>query len=351
MVSAKVDPNLAERETQAALDRWAPRQLQEAARIFDRLNSGEIRENRLCLSVNDLKRRGKGFLQRQTTLATGGAGTGREIAPTRNFGLDAYGSALMADMTVNTVEDSYQRPPVVTVWPDVSTLVEGADFTAGDITIAHAPPDSDLKPAIFATALNWSSAARAMADAETWTALDEALKEHCLNAIMAAVFSDAKAKGWVGIWHGDFAAHATERRNDDDTATRPAVSLADVTALESRVARTGQRLGPIVYVCDGDTWEELGRTPRSAGDSPLRLGDWMLGRPCYAFDSTANGKERMLSCIALGAVELTFWQGSLVQLEYVPQPTANKFYKIWSSAVLDVVRPADNVALSYSASA
>ena len=156
------------------------------------------------------------------------------------------------------------------------------------------------------------------------------------------IFRQRKFRQGISI-----GAHSAERRNADDTATRDGITLADVVALEKRVARTGQIHGPVVYVADSDVWEDLGKTARSAGDAPLRVGDMMLDRPCFQFDSTATGKDRMLACIAMGALEVTFWE-AMSFIEYVPLVTDEKFCKIWSQAVLDMVKPADNVALSYS---
>ena len=195
--------------------------------------------------------------------------------------------------------------------------------------------------------LEWSSAARAMANPEEWTALDEALRQHLINAVLAATFSDAKSNNFTGLWHVDIGAHTTERRDTGDTMTREAVTLDDVVALESRVARLVQIHGPVVYVCDADVWEDLGKTPRSAGDGPLRIGNEMLGRPCLPFDSVVTGRDRMLACIAMGSLELTFWE-AVTMIEYVPTTSAEKVFKFWSQAVLDTVKSGDTVALSYS---
>ena len=347
MVTAEIDPRLAERQEHAALVRWAPDQLHEIARVFGRINSGLVRDNRLGISRSDLQNRGKAFLER-STLSTGGAAVPRSVAPLRYAGLDLYGSELMAMMTVDTIASDYRRRPVITTLPTVeSYAAEGSAVTAGTIQIANAPPDADLKPGIFISMLEWSSAARAMANPEEWTALDEALRQHLTNAVLTAVFSDAKANNFTGLWHADIAANATERRDVGDTMTRMAVTLADVVALESRVARLGQTHGPVVYVADRAVWEDLGKTPRSAGDAPLRIGNEMLGRPCLPFDSVVTGRDRMLSCIAMGSLELTFWE-AITLIEYIPSVKAEKTFKFWSQAVLDVVKAGDNVAQSYS---
>ena len=348
MVTAEIDYNRLEREEDAAMARWAPKQLQEVARVFGRINNGLIRENRLGLSLSTLRQRGEELHKRTSTLSTGGAAVPRSVAPLRYGGLDLYGSELMAMMTIDTIDSDYRRRPVVTTYPTVEAhAAEGSMITAGTIQIDSAPPDADLKPGVFITMLEWSSAARVMADASEWTALDTALREHLVNAVLTAVFSDAEANNFTGLWHTAFAADAVERRDVGDTATRPEITLADVVALESRVSRLGQIHGPVVYVCDSDVWQDLGTTPRSAGDSPLRIGNEMLGRPCLPFDSVATGKDRMISCIAMAALELSYWE-AVTLIEYVPTLAAEKTYKFWSQCVLDVVRAADNVALSYS---
>ena len=278
MVQAEVDYNLLRREDDATLDRWAPKQLQEIARVFGRINSGLILENKIGLTLSNLQQRGKQFVDR-STLATGGAAVPRSVAPLRYAGLDLFGSELMAMMQIDTIVSDYRRRPVMTSLPTIESFAaEGSAITAGTIQIDSAPPDSDLKPGIFVTMLQWSSAARAMADPEEWTAIDEALRQHLINAVLTAVFSDAKANNFTGLWHSDFAATATERRDVGDTMTRTAITLDDVVELESRVARLGQIHGPIVYIADSDVWQDLGTTPRSPGDAPLRLGDTMLGR-------------------------------------------------------------------------
>ena len=348
MVSAEIDYNQMEREDQAALNRWAPKGLQEVARVFGRINSGLILENRLGLSMATLRQRGEELHKRNSTLATGGAAVPRSIAPLRYGGLDLYGSELMAMMTIDVIASDYRRRPIVTTYPTVEAhAAEGSAITAGTISITNAPADSDLKPGIFISMLEWTSAARVMANPSEWTALDSALREHLVNAVLTAVFSDAKANNFTGLWHADMAANAVERRDVGNTMTRANITLEDVVALESRVARLGQIHGPVVYIADSDTWEDLGKTPRSAGDAPLRIGNEMLGRPCLPFDSVAAGKDRMLSCIAMGALELTFWE-AITFIEYVPTLAAEKTYKFWSQAVLDVVKGGDNVALSYS---
>ena len=345
MVSAQIDHGFLRRQDDAALAAWAPKHLQEIAKIFGRINSGLILENKLGLTLSNMRQRGE---ELRTSLATGGAAVPRSIAPLRYAGLDLYGSELMAMMGINTIASDYRRRPMITTLPTVeSYAVEGSTITAGTIQIDNAPPDADLRPGIFVTMLEWTSAARAMANPEEWTALDEALREHLTNAVLTAVFSDAKANNFTGLWHSDFAATATERRDVADTMTRAAITLDDVVALESRVARLGQIYGPIVYIADSDVWEDLGTTPRSAGDAPLRIGDTMLGRPCLPFDSVATGKDRMLSCVAMGALELTFWE-ALTLIEYVPTLTSEKTFKFWSQAVLDVVEASKNVAQSYS---
>ena len=54
---------------------------------------------------------------------------------------------------------------ITTVLPTVEAYAaEGSAITAGTIQIDNAPPDSDLKPGIFITMLQWTSAARAMAE-------------------------------------------------------------------------------------------------------------------------------------------------------------------------------------------
>ena len=345
MVSAQIDPDFLRRQDDANLDRWAPKHLQEIAKIFGRISSGLILENRLGLSLSNLRQRGE---ELRTSLATGGAAVPRSVAPLRYGGLDLFGSELMAMMSINTVAADYRRRPVITTLPTVEAYAaEGSAITAGTIQIDNAPPDADLKPGIFVTMLEWTSAARAMANPEEWTALDEALRQHLINAVLTACFSDAQANNFTGLWHGDIAATATERRDVGDTMTRAAVTLDDVVQLESRVSRLGAIHGPIVYVCDSDVWKDLGTTPRSAGDAPLRIGDTMLGRPCLAFDSVVAGRDRMLSCVAMGALELTFWE-AITLIEYVPTLTSEKTFKFWSQAVLDVVKAADNVAQSYS---
>ena len=55
----------------------------------------------------------------------------------------------------------------------------------------------------------------------------------------------------------------------------------------------------------------------------------------------------MLSCVAMGALELTFWQ-ALAMIEYVPTLDAQKVFKFWSQAVLDVAEADKNVAQSFS---
>ena len=62
MVQAEIDYTLSEREDDAALARWAPKALQEVARVFGRINSGLILENRLGLSLSNLRQRGKQFV-------------------------------------------------------------------------------------------------------------------------------------------------------------------------------------------------------------------------------------------------------------------------------------------------
>ena len=47
MVTAEIDPRIAEREEEAALNRWAPENLREIARAFGRIGSGLVLENRL----------------------------------------------------------------------------------------------------------------------------------------------------------------------------------------------------------------------------------------------------------------------------------------------------------------
>ena len=348
MVSAEIDRNLLEREEDAALARWAPQHLREVAKVFGRINSGLVLENRLGLSMSNLRQRGEELHKRTSTLSTGGAAVPRSVAPLRYGGLDLYGSELMAMMMIDVIASDYRQRPVVTTWPTIEAhAAEGGAITAGTIQIDSAPPDSNLKPGIFISMLEWTSAARVMADANEWTALDTALREHLVNAVLTAVFSDAKANNFTGLWHADMAASATERRDVADTMTRGAVTLDDVVALESKVARLGQIHGPVVYVADSDVWEDLGTTPRSAGDAPLRIGDAMLGRPCLPFDSVATGRDRMLACVAMGALELTFWE-AITMIEYIPTLNAEKTFKFWSQAVLDVVKGADNVALSYS---
>ena len=345
MVSAEVDHNLLRREDDATLDRWAPKQLQEIARVFGRIHSGLILENKIGLSLSNLRQRGEVL---RTSLATGGAAVPRSVAPLRYAGLDLYGGELLAMMQIDTVVSDYRRRPVVANLPTIESFAtEGSAITAGTIQIDNAPPDSDLKPGIFVTMLQWSSAARAMADPEEWTAIDEALRQHLINAILTAVFSDAKANNFTGLWHSDFAATATERRDVGDTMTRTAITLDDVVALESKVARLGQIHGPIVYVADSDVWQDLGTTPRSPGDAPLRIGNEMLGRPILPFDSVVAGRDRMLACVAMGALELTFWQ-ALAMIEYIPTLDAAKTFKFWSQAVLDVVEADKNVAQSFS---
>ena len=345
MVSVEIDHDLSRREDDAILDGWAPKWLQEVARVFGRINSGLILENRLGLSLSNLRQRGE---ELRTSLATGGAAVPRSIAPLRYAGLDLFGSELMAMMQIDTIASDYRRRPVMTTLPTIESFAaEGSAITAGTIQIDSAPPDSDLKPGIFISMLQWTSAARAMADPEEWTAIDEALRQHLINAVLTAVFSDAQANNFTGLWHSDFAATATERRDVANAMTRTAITLDDVVALESRVARLGQIHGPIVYVADSDVWEDLGKTPRSPGDAPLRVGDTMLGRPIIPFDSVATGKDRMLSCVAMGSLELTFWE-ALAMIEFVPTLDATKTFKFWSQAILDVVEASKNVAMSYS---
>ena len=251
-------------------------------------------------------------------------------------------------MNIDVIASDYRRRPVITILPTVEAYAaEGGAITAGTIQLSSAPPDSDLKPGIFITMLEWTSAARVLANPQEWTALDEALRQHLINAVLTAVFSDAKANNFVGLWHSDFAATATERCDVADTMTRAAVTLDDVVALESRVARLGQHHGPVVYIADSALWEDLGKTPRSAGDAPLRIGNEMLGRPCLPFDSVVSGRDRMLSCIAMGSLGLTFWE-AMTMIEYVPTTTAQKTFKFWSQVILDVVKARDNVAQSYS---
>ena len=344
MVSAQIDPNFLRRQDEAALDRWAPKHLQEVATLFGRINSGLVLENRLGLSLSNVRQRGE---ELRTSLATGGAAVPRSVAPLRYAGLDLYGSELLAMMSIDTIASDYRRRPVITTLPTVeSDAVEGSTITAGTIQIDNAPPDADMKPGIFITMLEWTSAARAMADPQEWTALDEALRQHLINAVLTACFSDAQANNFTGLWHGDIPATATERRDLGGT-TRAAITLDDVVALESRVARLGQIHGPIVYIADSDVWEDLGTTPRSAGDAPLRIGDTMLGRPCLPFDSVVAGRDRMLSCVAMGALELTFWQ-AVTFIEYIPSTYAEKTFKFWSQAVLDVVEASKNVAQTFS---
>ena len=204
MVQAEIDYNLLRRQDDAALNQWAPKQLHEIARVFGRIRSGLILENRLGLSLSNLQSRGKQFVDR-STLATGGAAVPRSIAPLRYAGLDLYGSELMAMMVIDTIASDYRRRPVLTTLPTVeSYAAEGSTITAGTIQIDNAPPDSDLKPGIFITMLEWTSAARAMADPEEWTALDEALRQHLINAVLTAVFSDAKANNFTGLWNTEF---------------------------------------------------------------------------------------------------------------------------------------------------
>ena len=100
MVSAQIDPNFLRRQDEAALDRWAPKHLQEVATLFGRINSGLILENRLGLSLSNLRQRGE---ELRTSLATGGAAVPRSVAPLRYAGLDLFGSELMAMMSINTV--------------------------------------------------------------------------------------------------------------------------------------------------------------------------------------------------------------------------------------------------------
>ena len=172
MVSVEIDHNLSQREDDAALARWAPKALQEVARVFGRINSGLILENRLGLSLSNLRQRGE---ELRTSLATGGAAVPRSIAPLRYAGLDLYGSELMAMMSIETISSDYRRRPVLTTLPTVESYApEGSTITAGTIVIDNAPPDSDLKPGVFVTMLEWTSAARTMADPSTWTAIDEA---------------------------------------------------------------------------------------------------------------------------------------------------------------------------------
>ena len=345
MVQAEIDHNLSQREDDANLDRWAPKQLQEIARVFGRINSGLILENKLGLSLSNLRQRGE---ELRTSLATGGAAVPRSVAPLRYAGLDLFGSELMAMMQIDTIVSDYRTRPVMTALPTIESFAaEGSAITAGTIQIDSAPPDSDLKPGIFVSMLQWTSAARAMADPEEWTAIDEALRQHLINAVLTAVFSDAQANNFTGLWHSDFAATATERRDVGNAMTRAAVTLDDAVELESRVARLGQIHGPIVYIADSDVWQDLGTTPRSPGDAPLRVGDTMLGRPILPFDSVATGKDRLLACVAMGALELTFWE-ALAMIEFVPTLDATKTFKFWSQAVLDVVEASKNVAMSYS---
>ena len=347
MVSAQIDANFLRRQDDAALNQWAPKQLHEIARVFGRINSGLVLENKLGLSLSNLQNRGKQFVDR-STLATGGAAVPRSVAPLRYAGLDLFGGELMAMMVIDTIASDYRRRPVLTNLPTVqSDAAEGTTITAGTIQIDNAPPDSDLKPGIFVSMLEWTSAARAMADPEEWTALDEALRQHLTNAVLTAVFSDAQANNFTGLWHGDIAANASERRDVGDTLTRTAITLDDVVELESKVARLGQIHGPIVYIADSDVWQDLGTTPRSPGDAPLRIADTMLGRPCLAFDSVVAGRDRMLSCIAMGSLELTFWE-AVTLIEYVPTTYAEKTFKFWSQAILDVVEAEKNVAQTFS---
>ena len=211
MVSVEIDHGLSQREDDAALARWAPKALQEVARVFGRINSGLILENRLGLSLSNLRQRGE---ELRTSLATGGAAVPRSIAPLRYAGLDLYGSELMAMMSIETISSDYRRRPVLTTLPTVESYApEGSTITAGTVLIDNAPPDSDLKPGVFVTMLEWTSAARTMADPAQWTAIDEALRQHLMNAVLTAVFSDAQAHNFTGLWHSDFAATATERRD------------------------------------------------------------------------------------------------------------------------------------------
>ena len=170
-------------------------------------------------------------------------------------------------MSIETISSDYRRRPVLTTLPTVESYApEGSTITAGTVLIDSAPPDSDLKPGIFVTMLEWTSAARTMADPAQWTAIDEALRQHLINAVLTAVFSDAQSQQF----HGTLALRLcreqrTERRDVGNAMTRTAVTLDDAVELESRVARLGQIHGPIMYVCRfrrlGRT---LGKTPRSA---------------------------------------------------------------------------------------
>ena len=346
-LSAEVDPNLEARQAEAALMRWCPLQLRDAAATFGKIHSGDVIDGRLRLSFNDVRQRGDHVLRESTTVNSPAVG-GRDATPPTLFGLDSYGGTLLQMMNVITVQNDYQRRPVVESTPTVSTYAEGADITSGTVTITNAPPGDNLKPATFATALTWTSQARAGAGMRTWGAFDDAMIEHVKNAIMAAIFSDTKARDWTGLLHADFGIHSAERRNVGDSATRPEVTLADCAALESRVNRTGQRFKPIVWIADTDTFEELSVTPKSAGDGPIRNGDRMYdGNPIHPFDSTWTGREKILICAAMGSIEPIFWE-TMIDILYVPEQSANKTFVYRSQAILDAVNPDVNIAASYS---
>ena len=160
-------------------------------------------------------------------------------------------------MSIETISSDYRRRPVLTTLPTVeSYAAEGSTITAGTIVIDNAPPDSDLKPGVFVTMLEWTSAARTMADPAQWTAIDEALRQHLMNAVLTAVFSDAKAHNFTGLWHSDFAATATERRDVGDTMTRHGVTLDDVVELGKQGCQAGPDSRPDCVHC---RFRRLGR--------------------------------------------------------------------------------------------
>ena len=86
----------------------------------------------------------------------------------------------------------------------------------------------------------------------------------------------------------------------------------------------------------GKTW---GLLPDLPVMHLLRIGDTMLGRPCLAFDSVVAGpvKDRMLSCVAMGALELTFWEAYHARRICSNVNFGKDFQVLESQAVLDVV--------------
>ena len=107
MVSAEIDRNLERRQDEANIARWAPPRLRDVARLLGRTHSAPVLEDRLGISASTLRQRGKGMLERNSTVATGGAAVSRSIAPTRNLGLDAYGTQLLGLMNVEDAFDNH----------------------------------------------------------------------------------------------------------------------------------------------------------------------------------------------------------------------------------------------------